>query len=237
MTGAAILSTIAALRSGVGLFYLACGEDCMRTMQQLLIEPIFLPYGTNFEKSIGDLDRFDVVLHGCGSGQKRPDITRHLIEHTKSTLILDADAINNISSQPSILLNRRSQTILTPHPLEMARLCNCGVDEVQHNRIGVALDFADRHRCIIVLKGAATVIAAPDGRYAVNQTGNPGMAKGGSGDILAGMIASYCIKSDDIFTDCCAAVYNHGLAGDRCLTKMSRRSMLPSDMLEELKTL
>ncbi len=239
MTGAVYLSSMAALRGGIGLLYIACEYDILDVLQQKLNEPVFLPYKHDFIEAVGDLSRYDVILHGCGSDTKRPDITRHLIECSSGPLILDADALNNIANDSDMLSHRKGQVVLTPHPLEMARLCCRTVEEVQSNRISTAREFARNSDCIVVLKGAASVIASPDGRYAINPTGNPGMAKGGSGDVLAGLIAAFCTgrSHKDLFTAVSAAVYMHGLVGDRCAESMSWRSMLPSDMLNQLVSL
>ncbi len=234
MLGAPFFAAMGALRSGIGLLYVACDEELLLPLQLKLSEPVFLPYHNDI-KNIGDLSKFDVVLHGCGCGQDCTDNTEYIIQECSSVLVLDADALNTIANHPELLKEIKCPTILTPHPGEMARLLGVTVADVQSNRINNAIEYAKNTGCYVVLKGAATVIAAPDGRYAVNSTGNPGMAKGGSGDVLAGMISAYCAKSDNIFTAVCAAVYEHGAAADRCLLNMSERSMLPSDIINYIK--
>ncbi len=230
MTGAVYLSSVAALRGGIGLLYIACERDILNVLQQKLNEPVFMPYDDDFVDAVGDLSRFDVVLHGCGSGTARAEITHYLIKNYTKTLVLDADALNNITDN-NIFAEKKSQLIITPHPLEMARLCNKTVEEVGANRIAIARDFAKEHDCIVVLKGAASVIASPNGQFAINPTGNPGMAKGGSGDILSGLVSAYCMGSDDLFKAVSAAVYMHGMIGDACAKDMSWRSMIPTDIL------
>ncbi len=233
MSGAAYLSATGALRSGAGLLHIACEEQCLLALQIKLNEPVFLPYSHSISE-LGDLSIYDCILHGCGCGKQRPDITEYLLKNYNGLMILDADALNNIAANPAILQKRSCTAILTPHPGEMSRLTGYSVAQVQSNRICCALELANKTGCIVVLKGAATIIAEPDGRYAVNPTGNPGMAKGGSGDILAGMIAAYCTKSIDVFAAVSAAVYEHGAAADRCLQNHSMQSLLPSDILNEI---
>ncbi len=233
MVGAPYFCAAAALRSGIGLLYIACTTECLLPLQLKLNEPVFLSYNNDI-KEVGGLSKYDVIVHGCGCGQKYPEITEYIIQNHTGVLVLDADALNIIAEKPSLLKQLKSNTVLTPHPGEMARLVGCSVAEVQSSRIVCAVDYAKNIGCYVVLKGSTTVIAAPDGRYAINPTGNPGMAKGGSGDILAGMIAGYCGSYDDIFFACCAAVYEHGAAADRCLKYRSEISLLPTDILAEI---
>ncbi len=233
MSGAAYLSAMGALRSGIGLFYLACEEQCLLPLQLKLTEPIFLPYKENIDE-IGELSRYDCILHGCGSTTQRPEITEYLLKKCRNTIILDADALNNIAKHPELLSYLSCTAILTPHPGEMARLTGYTIAEVQSNRISCAIEYAAKTGCFVVLKGAATIIAEPNGRYAVNPTGNPGLAKGGSGDVLAGMIAAYCVNATDIFMAISAAVYEHGAAADRCLQHRSMQNLLPSDIVNEI---
>ncbi len=233
MIGAAYLSAIATLRSGIGLLYLACSDDILVPLQIKLTEPVFLPYNKTIEE-IGDLNRFDAILHGCGCGSTQAEITEHIINNYKGMVILDADALNNIAGNNQLISNRECSLILTPHPGEMARLVGCSVSEIQSNRIRYATEYANTNNCYVVLKGAGTIIAAPDNRYAINTSGNSGLAKGGSGDVLAGMIAAYYVNSDNIFESICAAVYEHGAAADRLLNRYNELNMLPSDLLNEI---
>ena len=117
----------------------------------------------------------------------------------------------------------------------MARLCHTTVNDIERNRIEYAKNFASTYSCIVVLKGANTIVAAPDGRVFFNLTGNAGMATGGSGDVLSGMIASYLAQGESPLKSTLNAVYFHGFAGDRAADKFTERSLLPSDIIEELK--
>ncbi len=235
MVGAAYLSAMAALRSGIGLLYIACEEQTLLALQIKLTEPVFIVYDNIDE--IGLLDKYDAVMHGCGCGTLSADITEFIIKNTKSILVLDADALNNIAKNQISIQNNHCTLIITPHPGEMSRLVGCSIAEIQSNRIYYATEYAKKHNCYVVLKGAATIIADPNGRYAVNCTGNSGLSKGGSGDVLAGMITAYCSKSENIFESICAAVYEHGAAADRLLQKHTEINMLPTDLLSEINAI
>ncbi len=130
-------------------------------------------------------------------------------------LVLDADALNAFAGEPDRLMGRDEVgVVITPHPGEMARLLNTSIEAVQHDRLRHAREFAASHRVVVVLKGHRTVIAAPDGRTFVNLTGNSGMATGGTGDLLTGMIAAWFAQLLDAEAACKLAVYLHGTAGD-----------------------
>ena len=124
--------------------------------------------------------------------------------------------------------------VLTPHPGEMARLCDDSIPEIQSDRLGAAQQKARETGTVVALKGAATVIASPDGRCAVNPTGNPGMAKGGSGDVLAGMAGAFLSQGLAPFETAVLAAYLHGRAGDLCAEKYTQRAMLPTDLIDVL---
>ena len=150
---------------------------------------------------------------------------------------MDADGINAVARNIDVLKAAQAPVILTPHPGEMARLLETTVAEVQANRLTYAKLFAEQYGVIVVLKGTGTITAAPDGRTFWNPTGNPGMAKGGSGDVLAGMIGSFLAQGADPVIAAAAGAYLHGLAGDECARKLSQRGMLPSDMIDALPVL
>ena len=147
-------------------------------------------------------------------------------------MVLDADGINALEGHIDVLDSRKALTILTPHDGEFHRLTGCKLPI--EDRLTTAREFAKAHNCVLVLKGHGTVTAAPDGRCFVNTTGNPGMAKGGSGDVLAGMIGSLLAQKTEAFEAAYAAVCLHGAAGDRCAERLSEHAMLPTDMIEAL---
>jgi len=152
--------------------------------------------------------------------------------------VIDADALNILAKQPDVLMRlaRNGRTVvLTPHPGEMARLAGMTTSEVQARRLEVARDFAQKHNVTIVLKGARTLIAHPTGRVAVNTTGNPGMAKGGSGDLLTGMVAGILAQyKEDPERAVEAAVFLHGLAADFAVREENEHTLLATDSLPHL---
>ena len=157
-----------------------------------------------------------------------------IINYAVSPIVIDADGINLLSCNIDILKRAKTPIILTPHPAEMSRICGKSVSEINANRVIVAADFAKKHGVYLVLKGNETVIAAPDGRVNINPTGNAGMATGGSGDVLSGIIAGLLAYNTDVFDAVTKAVYIHGLAGDISAEKLSQTSVLPSDIIKEL---
>lgn len=244
MAGAAAMAAKAALRTGVGLVQLAVPETIYPTLASGLWEPVYLPLtalpGEIASKLLPVLEtKATAGLIGCGLGNT--DATREavmqLIENSPKPLVIDADGINALAGHIHILKQAKAPLILTPHPAEMARLLGISPEAVQQSRYETACSFAQEQEVVLVLKGANTLIALPDGRVYVNLTGNNGMAKGGSGDVLSGMIASFLAQGFSPEASAVAGVYYHGLAGDRCKEKTSARAMLPTDMIEELKYL
>lgn len=240
MTGAAILSAKAALRSGAGLVNIARDEATIRILQSQLTEPIFSPLSEDSENELLSLsDKATSVLTGCGLGTSEHDknVLYSLIKNVNCNLIIDADGINLICENKIILKEAKKPPILTPHPLEFSRLSGKTVTEIQRDRINCAKSFAKEYGCIVVLKGASTVIASPDGRLAVNTSGNPGLAKGGSGDVLAGVISSLCAEGLPPFESAVCGVYLHGKAADILKETIGEYGMLPSDLPLEIAKL
>jgi NAD(P)H-hydrate epimerase len=145
--------------------------------------------------------------------------------------VLDADALSIVAENPQLLRRCSVPLVLTPHPGEMARLVQKSTREVQENRIDTALEFAGKHGVILVLKGHGTLVASPDGRLAVNSTGNPAMASGGMGDTLTGIIAGLLGQGLKPFEAASLGVYVHGAAGDEAFAEISSRGMTASDLL------
>jgi hydroxyethylthiazole kinase-like uncharacterized protein yjeF len=155
-----------------------------------------------------------------------------LVDRATVPLVLDADAIIAFADDPGSLVGREERdVIITPHPGEMARLIGASIDDVQANRIEVASDFATTHRVYVVLKGHRTLIATPEGRVFINPTGNPGMATGGTGDVLAGMIGAWLAQLLDAEAACRLAVFLHGVAGDIAESAEGQVSMTATDVL------
>lgn len=244
MAGAAFFAAKAALRCGAGLVTAALPQSIYPIVTTMLPEAVYLPLPEH-EGHIAlpsrarlreQLPRCQAVVIGCGLGvsEEAWQVVADLITHAKCPVVLDADGINMLSLHIDILKTAHAPLVLTPHPGEMARLCGCSVAEVQENRETIAAQWAQKLGVVLVLKGHRTVVATPKGEIAVNTTGNPGMATGGSGDVLAGMIASLIAQglSPDAAARC--GVCLHGLAGDRAAARLSMNGLLPSDLLEEL---
>lgn len=249
MAGAAMICAQAALRSGIGLLKAAVPKSIYPIMAARLAEPVYIPLAESDDGMI-DIDEYgkliklmneesDAALLGCGLGQNNniKSLAPLLADGAKKPLVIDADGINAITANINILKRSEAPIILTPHPGEMARLLGTDVKTVQSDRYNIAKKFAVMYGVTLILKGANTLIATPEGRVYVNLTGNNGMGKGGSGDMLAGMAAAFLANGADTETAAVAAVYYHGLAGDKCAEKYSRRAMLPGDMIDELKTI
>lgn len=245
MAGAAILSGKAALKSGLGLLKCAVPKSIYPICGSALFESIFVPLSENEQGTINKSDfniiidncnKADAVLVGCGLGVNNDTIHNvfRIIEQSESPVIIDADGINCLQGHIDVLSKAKSKIILTPHPGEMGRLTLKSASKVNNSREETAVKFAQKNNVIVVLKGAGTIVADADGRVMINHTGNPGMATGGSGDVLSGIIASLIAQGCDAFDACCSGVYLHGLAGDIAANKLGQISMLPSDLIESL---
>lgn len=248
MAGAAVMSGRAALRSGVGLLKLAIPQSIYPILAGALTEPVFTLLYENRQGTLSRQCKADLLsalsgasacLIGCGLGCNvdTQQLVQALLAETKIPIVLDADGINAVCSHIDSIKTAKAPVILTPHPGEMARLLRITTAQVQANRYASAQQFAVDFQAVVVLKGANTLVALPDGRVFVNRTGNPGMARGGSGDVLAGMIGAFLAQGIAPEKAAMCGVYLHGLAGDRCAAKLSQMGMLPTDMIQELPAL
>jgi len=241
--GAAVFAAMGAVRSGAGLVFAAL-PDCAYAAigPQLTETPLMaLPSNAQGTFSVGaipelllETKKADAIILGCGLGLNGDtrEIVKTLVQNAESTVIIDADGINALCNNIDVLREARAPLILTPHPGEMSRLTGVSVAEIQKNRAEIAEDFAKTYGVTLVLKGANTVVAEPGGGVCVNTTGNPGMAKGGSGDLLSGIIAGFAAQG---VPDAAAiGVYVHGLCGDLAAERTSRRGMTPRDCLDAL---
>ena len=241
-TGAAALAAMGALRSGAGLVYLGVPESIYAIEAMKLLEPVVFPLPEEdgklslsaAEKIRQMLPNMDAVLFGpgCGRSNGGEQLLQLLLKECACPLILDADGINMLCAHMDILRGRPYPTILTPHAGEFARIC----DRITGNRIEDATRFARENRCILLLKGHKTVITDGQTLY-VNPTGNPGMAVGGSGDVLAGIITALVGQQLQPLTAAACGAWLHGKAGDICAARIGQYGMLPSDMLEVLPRL
>ncbi len=247
MAGAALLCARGALRSGVGLLRAAVPQSVYPLLVEAIPEAVFLPVADQNGCFSADaipalteaLATADAVAIGCGMGmgEAQTSLVRQILSHSTVPVILDADGINAVTPHILVEETRTAPLILTPHPGEMARLMGLSIPQVQADRVAVACRLARQVNAVVVLKGHHTVIAAPDGETASNPTGNPGMATGGSGDVLAGIIGSLVAQGMTPYDAAVCGVYLHGLAGDMAAQRYSMRGMLPTDLIEELGSL
>jgi hydroxyethylthiazole kinase-like uncharacterized protein yjeF len=247
--GAAAMASYAALRAGAGLVTAAVPESILNTVAAIAPELMTEPLAETAKGSIalrnldGErgralLEKRSVVAIGPGLGQEpeAQQFALRLIElcgDTKSPIpmVLDADCLNAIAQHTYVLDGRARTIVLTPHPGEMARLVGKSIAEIEADREGVARAYAAKHHVTLVLKGWRTLIAHPDGRIAVNTTGNPGLAKGGSGDILTGIIAAMLAQyKGDAAEAVEAAVYLHGLAADFAVVERDEHTLLATEV-------
>ena len=241
-TGAAYLAAMGALRAGAGLVFLGVPE-CIYAIEAVkLNEAIVFPLkdedGMLAEASLEEIEkklpRMDAVLIGCGLGQSQGTLAvlLRVLEQAKCPVVLDADGINLISGHRHVLRGRAAPTILTPHDGEFARLGY----SIGENRMEAARQSAKELGCVMVLKGHRSCIT--DGvRQYINPTGNPGMAVGGSGDLLSGIMVSLLGQGLAPLEAAACACWLHGAAGDVCAARMGQYGMLPSDMLDALPRL
>ena len=235
-TGAAALSAMGALRVGAGLVHLAVPDSIYEIEAVKLLEPIVMPLkdidgGLSVESwpEIQNLlPKMDAVRFGPGLGSTHDvtEVLRNLLESYNGPIVLDADGINCLPVHMDILRGRKAPVIITPHQGEFDRLRGCSCSDRLEAAISTAVDLG----VTVVLKGHHTVVTDGDVTY-VNETGNPGMAVGGSGDILAGMIVGLIGQGIPTIQSAAIAVWLHGAAGDICATDMGQYGMLPSDML------
>lgn len=234
MAGAAIMSSKSALRSGIGLLKLCVPDSIYPIVAPVVPEAVFVPYANTSEISVKEKSKYcGAILAGCGlsvNGQTR-ELVKNIITQAEIPAVLDADALNIVAEKPEILRMTRSSLILTPHNREFSRLVSKPVDEVIENREELAFDFARKHGVIVVLKGHKTIVTDGVDLLYNDSIGNAGMACGGSGDVLAGVIASLAAQGFDLFGCACSGVYLHALAGDIAKEKFGEISMLPTDII------
>lgn len=240
-TGAPVLAARAALRAGAGLVHLGVPRDIYPIVAVKCDEAMPFPLPEDYSAVLERARGCDAALIGPGLG-RGPRVERlvlSLLTDLDVPVVLDADGINALAGHIDVLDRRQAPTVLTPHEGELARLTGCELPI--RDRLTAARTFAQDHGCVLVLKGRGTVTAAPDGSACINAAGNPGMAKGGSGDVLAGMTAALLGQKhlrresgDSTLELVQAAVCLHGLTGDQCAKKFGEYAMLPTDLIEAL---
>ena len=244
-TGAAYLASQAALLSGAGLVTLAAGKSLHGILASKLAEVMVKPFFETRDASLSlmalkDLlafsEKCNVVALGPGISQNKEtqELVRSLIAKLNKPVVLDADGINAMAGHADLLKSAKSGLILTPHPGEMSRLTGKDISEIQKDRNNVAIGFAREYNTVLVLKGHETIVADPAGQIFVNTTGNAGMASGGSGDVLTGMIAAFVAQGCTPFDAAVLGAYFHGLAGDIAAKEKGLLSLIATGLLNKL---
>lgn len=242
-TGAPVMATKAAMRTGAGLVYLDVAEDIYPIVaakcDEVMPRPVPLPTHEGcvsmevLNEILEHIAPCSAALVGPGfhESPETADLLYGIMEHVNCPIVLDAGGLNLAAQHMDMVDARYAPLVLTPHDGEFARL---GGDLSHGDRLGEARRFAKAHGCVLVLKGHATIVAHPDGRALVNTTGNSGLAKGGSGDVLSGMVLALLGLGMEPFYAAAAAVYLHGLAGDMCAAELGEWGMLPTDVIEKI---
>lgn len=244
-TGAAALTAMSALRTGAGLVTLGIPKSLNLIVESLALEVMTVPLpetetGMHTDQSIETIKgllagkKCLALGPGLGTDKKTKALIHRLIQECPLPMIIDADGLNNLADNPDILLKRQSEIILTPHPGEMARLAGTTPKEVQENRMAIAKKFAETYNVHLVLKGARTLIAHPDGHIYINPTGNPGMASAGMGDVLTGMIAGFLSQGYSPQETAQLAVFLHGHAADTLAASKGPYGYIASDVMDNL---
>jgi NAD(P)H-hydrate epimerase len=245
LSGAAALAGLAALRSGVGLCTVATPADALSDVQGHAPElmGIALPASavlgpTHLDALLAAAEGKDAVVFGPGipRGPETHALVAALLARLEVPILIDADGLNALSGHLDMLRKARGQVVLTPHPGEMGRLVGRTAGEVQAERLDLARTFAGEHGTVLVLKGARTLVATPDGTVRVNPTGNPGMASGGTGDVLSGMIGAFLAQRLEPAAAASLGVLAHGMAGDEAAKRWGQPGLVASDLIGALGT-
>lgn len=234
MLGAVYLATYGALRSGAGLVHAILEKDLARDFGLKVIE-VMVKEATDlyaYRQAQEGLDSL-VLGPGFGRGLKQKNLIEDCLLNFENPLVLDADGLNILSDNPTIIRHRKGKTIITPHPGEMGRLLKMTTEEIQEDREGSAVKFAQTYGVVTVLKGHNTIVTDGERVY-VNKSGNPGMASAGSGDILSGVAGTFLAQMEDPFNAAVLAVYVHGLAGDMARDLKGEYGMIASDIIDAL---
>lgn len=240
--GAGLLACRGALRAGAGLVTLACSAEMQHVLVQSLPEVMSIQLEEDLETRQAWQLVFQATLKkkavgigpGFGLSQGRTQLMQQMIAELELPLVVDADALSAVAEAPSCLAEARGPRILTPHEGEMARLTGMAVSEIWANRAETAREFARKNACYVVLKGPGTVIAAPNGQVAVNSTGNAGMAAGGMGDVLTGILTGLLAQGYGPWEACILGVFAHGAAGDRLCAHKGPFGFFATELADEL---
>jgi hydroxyethylthiazole kinase-like uncharacterized protein yjeF len=247
-TGAAAMACQAALRMGAGLVTLAIPKSLNAILEMKLTEVMTEPLPETPKQTLS-LRAFSAIVRLCenkraviigpglGTLKETQSLILKLIKTLDLPIILDADGLTALATQPKTLPIKNRSLMLTPHPGEMARLIRSQVKEVLEDRVGLSRNFSQSQHVHLILKGHPTLITTPKGEVYINPTGNPGMASGGTGDVLTGMIGGLVCQGFDILSSLQIAVYLHGMAGDEGAQEMGEKSLIATDIIEKIPTL
>jgi hydroxyethylthiazole kinase-like uncharacterized protein yjeF len=259
-TGAAFMAAKACLRTGAGLVTIGVPESLADVFQSRVVEEMVLVLPDRGDGSLSAkatnpiLDFIDksartlAIGPGMGVSTETKKVIKTLIKNARSQMVVDADGINSLGDDKEIFKDAKSPVILTPHPGEMARLIGKAqkaggkgvavgkslIQEIEKDRIGTAVRYAKETGTFLVLKGVPTIIATPEGNAFINPTGNAGMAKGGSGDVLTGMISGFLSQIGNPIDSCILGVYMHGLAGDIGASEKGQHSLIATDIIDTI---
>ncbi len=239
------MAALGALRSGAGLVSVAVPEGVNAVLEAKLLEAMTFPVAETPSHGFAKASRESLlefasaktaVAIGPGIGREPETVglVHDLVADIKQPLVIDADGINALVGHAHILRRAQAPVILTPHPGEMARLLGTSAADVQKDRLGVAGRFAREFNVYVVLKGAGTIVAGPDGSLAVNPTGNPGMATGGTGDVLTGMTVGFLAQGVAPLEAACLATFLHGMAGDIAAARRGEIGMIARDLIDAI---
>lgn len=235
MPGAAVLTTISAVKSGAGLTALNIPSDIFSTITGHVPEATLFDRADDLQDFIDDKDVI-AVGPGLGVNDDTKKTVEYLIDHFEGPLVIDADGLSELQRLKDKIKKRNHPLIITPHPGEMARLIDSSADEVNKNRFSISREMSAEYEIYVVLKGPATLVSTPDGDIFINDNGNAGLAKGGSGDVLTGMIAAFLGRYENTQHAVSSAVFMHGFTADHLLREgMAIETMTASDIVYNLR--
>ncbi len=244
LTGAVCMACEASVRSGAGLVSAAVPKSLNDIFEKKLTEPMTIPLCDNngnldelcVEQILDRLNDFDICLFGVGIGRSEgiSKILEEILKKSQIPVIIDADGLWAFSQKPQMLDNCNCNVILTPHEMEMARILGCDISDITKHRQLISYEYATQNGVTLVLKGHHTIVTSPSGEQYININGNSGMATGGSGDVLAGIIAAFVTRCKTETEAAAFGVYIHGLAGDLASRQKGEESMLPTDMISNI---
>ncbi|MDE3057527.1 MAG: NAD(P)H-hydrate dehydratase [Bacteroidota bacterium] len=243
LTGAALLSSLAALKSGAGLVVLGIPEKVFSSVSRRTLEVMPMPLsstsgGTLSPEALPEIYKriawADVVAIGPGLSlnAETKKVVHDIVQHSRKSLVIDADGLNALAGNLPLLLRRKAKAvILTPHIGEFSRLVHLPIEEIEADKLNIASAFAKKYKLVLILKGAPTITAAPDGRVFINSTGNPGMATAGAGDVLSGISSTLLGQGMEPSAAAFSSVYVHGMAGDISASEIGEIGMTAGDIL------